>query len=240
MVKVQSGMKIRKNLKNNSSGKRCSRSGSIRTFHLKIISHYNIRKKVICMTNLDLTILQPYCENDMNLLKRISKSIFLSLNESLSQLDYDDFYSIGNLVLWQVYNVYNPTMGISFDVFLRNCLKRRFKTEIRDRHREKRVINQLATSLDANNENNEECNILDLIESDFDTFEEVMKTNNQQFEDKAQLYILKLSNEQKDILNLLMNGYKPKDIQQMLNISSNEYAENLKIMRSFENVKILF
>lgn len=192
------------------------------------------------MTNLDLTILQPYCENDMNLLKRISKSIFLSLNESLSQLDYDDFYSIGNLVLWQVYNVYNPTMGISFDVFLRNCLKRRFKTEIRDRHREKRVINQLATSLDANNENNEECNILDLIESDFDTFEEVMKTNNQQFEDKAQLYILKLSNEQKDILNLLMNGYKPKDIQQMLNISSNEYAENLKIMRSFENVKILF
>lgn len=192
------------------------------------------------MTNLDLTILQPYCENDMNLLKRISKSIFLSLNESLSQLDYDDFYSIGNLVLWQVYNVYNPTMGISFDVFLRNCLKRRFKTEIRDRHREKRVINQLATSLDANNENDEECNILDLIESDFDTFEEVMKTNNQQFEDKAQLYILKLSNEQKDILNLLMNGYKPKDIQQMLNISSNEYAENLKIMRSFENVKILF
>lgn len=192
------------------------------------------------MTNLDLTILQPYCENDMNLLKRISKSIFLSLNESLSQLDYDDFYSIGNLVLWQVYNVYNPTMGISFDVFLRNCLKRRFKTEIRDRHREKRVINQLATSLDTNNENDEECNILDLIESDFDTFEEVMKTNNQQFEDKAHLYILKLSNEQKDILNLLMNGYKPKDIQQMLNISSNEYAENLKIMRSFENVKILF
>ena len=55
------------------------------------------------MTNLDLTILQPYCENDMNLLKRISKSIFLSLNESLSQLDYDDFYSIGNLVLWQVF-----------------------------------------------------------------------------------------------------------------------------------------
>ena len=75
------------------------------------------------------------------------------------------------------------------------------------------------------------------IPSNFDTFEEA--TNNQ-FQDKAQQYISKLSSQQVNILNLLMDGYEPKDIRQILEISSKEYAENMKIMRSFENVKILF
>lgn len=61
-----------------------------------------------------------------------------------------------------------------------------------------------------------------------------------QLVDKVQQYISKLSNQQVNILNLLIDGYTPKDIRQILEISSTEYAENMKIMRSFENVKILF
>ena len=118
--------------------------------------------------------------------------------------------------------------------------KKKFKTEIRDRHRAQRVINQFTTSLDATNDSEEECSILDFIPSDFDTFEEVTKNNNEQFQDKVQQYISKLSNQQVNILNLLIDGYTPKDIRQILEISSTEYAENMKIMRSFENVKILF
>lgn len=83
-------------------------------------------------------------------------------------------------------------------------------------------------------------NVAYCIPSDFDTFEEVAKNNNEQFQDKVQQYISKLSNQQVNILNLLIDGYKPKDIRQILEISSTEYAENMKIMRSFENVKILF
>lgn len=51
------------------------------------------------MTSAELTVLQPYCENDMRLLKRISKSIFLRLGEPLTEADYDDFYSIANIIL---------------------------------------------------------------------------------------------------------------------------------------------
>ena len=83
-------------------------------------------------------------------------------------------------------------------------------------------------------------NVLDFIASDFDTFEEVIKNDNEQFQDKVQQYTSKLSNQQVNILNLLIDGYTPKDIRQILEISSTEYAENMKIMRSFENVKILF
>ena len=170
---------------------------------------------------LNVEVLEPYCKNNMQLLKKISRSIFLKLGETLSESDYDDFYSIANMTLWQAYNSYNSDMGISFDVFLHGCIKRKFKTEVRDRHRAKRVINQFTSSLDDSDDNGND--IYNLIPSDFDTFEEA--TNNSQHV---------------NILNLLMDGYEPKDIRQILEISSKEYAENIKGMRSFENVKILF
>ena len=188
-------------------------------------------------TGVDSSVFEPYCKNDMRLLRSISKSIFLRLGESLTEAEYDDFYSIANITLFQAYNSYNPDMGISFDVFLRGCLKRKFKTEIRDRHREKRVINQFTMSLDATTDDKGECRLLDSIASDFDTFVEVTQNSNEQFHDKTKQYMSKLSNQQ---VNLLMDGYNPKDIQRILEISSSEYNENMKIMRSFENVKILF
>ena len=210
---------------------------SITTCLSAVMPHYN-KKEGEIMTSADLTVLEPYCKDDMRLLKKLSKSIFLRLNEPLTEADYDDFYSIANMTLWQCYNSYSTDKGASFNTFLCDCLKKRFKTEIRDR--EKRVINQFTTSLDVTNDNEEECSLLDLIASDFDTFEEVIKNNNEQFQDKVQQYISKLSNQQVNILNLLIDGYTPKDIRQILEISSTEYAENMKIMRSFENVKILF
>lgn len=197
------------------------------------------------MDNKTLEVLQPYCENDMRVLKRISKSIFLRFNEPLTEADYDDFYSIANMTLWQACQTYNSNMGISFEIFLRTCLKKKFATEIRDRHREKRVINQFASSLDATNDNEEECSLLDFIPSDFDTFEEVLERQDkeqykEQYTDKAQEYISKLSNQQVNILNLLMDGYKPIEIREILGISTKEYTDNLQIMRAYENVKILF
>lgn len=188
-----------------------------------------------------LEILQPYCENDMRLLKRMSKSIFLRFNELLTEADYDDFYSIANITLWQACQTYNSDMGISFDVFLRTCLKKKFATEIRDRHRKKRVINQFTTSLDAFNDSDEECSLLDFISSDFDVFEEVLKRQDkEQYTDKAQEYISKLSNQQVNILNLLIDGYNPIEIRGILKITTKEYTDNLQIMRAYENVKVLF
>lgn len=193
------------------------------------------------MTSEALSILQPYCENDMRLLKKISRSIFMRFNEPLTKADYDEFYSIANMTLWQAYNAYNPDTGISFDGFLKSCLQKKFRTELTHRHRQKRILNQFAVSLDAVNDNEEECSLLDFIPSDFDTFEEVTKTQkNGQYQDKIQRYISRLSNLQVSILNLLVDGYKPNEIQKMMEISPKEYADNMQVMRSYENVKILF
>lgn len=193
------------------------------------------------MTSADLSVLQPYCENDMQLLKKISRSIFMRFNESLAGADYDDFYSIALMTLWQAYNAYDPDTGISFDGFLRSCLHKKFKSELTHRHRQKRVLNQLAVSLDAVGDGEEECSLLEYIPSDFDTFEEVTKWNDDQmYQDKVQQYISRLSDRQVNILNLLVDGYKPTEILLELQISAREYADNMQIIRSYENVKILF
>ena len=193
------------------------------------------------MSGADLAVLQPYCENDMRLLKKISKSIFMRFNEPLTKADYDDFYSIANMTLWKAYNSYDPNMGISFEGFLCSCLQKKFKTELTHRHRQKRILNQFAVSLDGINDNEEECSLLDFLSSDFDTFEEATKRQgNEQYQDKVQQYISRLSNEQINILNLLMDGYKVNEICRILEISEKRYAENMQTMKSYENVKILF
>ena len=193
------------------------------------------------MATAELEVLQPYCENDMRLLKRISRSIFTRFNEPLTNADQDDFFSIANMTLWQAYNSYNPDMGISFDVFLRTCLQKKFKSELTRRYRKKRIINKLSVSLDATDESDEKHSLLDFIPSDFDTFEEaVRRQEHGRYRDKAQEYVSRLSSQQVNILNLLMDGYKPHEIRRILEISAREYADSLQIMRSYENIKILF
>lgn len=193
------------------------------------------------MSGKDLALLQPYCENDMKLLKKVSRSIFMKFNESLSNADYDDFYSLANLTLWKAYNSYDPDMGVCFEGFLHTCLQKKFKSELTKRHSHKRVLNQLAMSLDAVNEDEDTGSLLEVIPSDFDTFEEVLKRQErEQYQDKVQRYISKLSRQQVNILNLLMDGYEPYEIRQILELSERDYTNNMQIMRSYENIKILF
>lgn len=193
------------------------------------------------MGDKDLSILQPYCENDMKKLKRMSKSIFLRFNEPLAKADYDDFYSLANLTLWQAYNSYNPDNGVCFEGFLHTCLQKKFKSELTKRHRHKRILNQLATSLDSVNEDEDKSSLMEVIPSDFDTFNEVVKRQEkEQYQDKIQQYISKLSRQQINILNLIMDGYEPYEIREILELSERDYTSNMQIIRSYENVKILF
>lgn len=78
------------------------------------------------MNSKNLAVLEPYCENDMKRLKRISRSIFMKLNESLSNADYDDFYSVANLVLCKheiiriyessiIFDTIAPNQGIAYE-----------------------------------------------------------------------------------------------------------------------------
>lgn len=195
------------------------------------------------MANETLAVLQPYIldtyyADNAKRLRKVVDKILLKFG-GLSNKDRDDFYSLANEVFVDVMKRYDCKK--SFEGFLYSCLSNKIMTEITRRNREKRKADKLSISLDGITGNDEECNLLEFIPSDFDTFEEVTKKQGDgQYQDKVQLYISKLSNRQVNILNLLVDGYKPNEIREILEISSKEYADELKTMRNYENVKILF
>ena len=187
---------------------------------------------------LESNILDAYYSDNAKKLHKTVDKILCKFG-GLSGKDRDDFYSLANEVFVDVMKRYDGEQ--SFDGFLYSCLVNKIKSEITRRNREKRKADRMSISLDSMNNDDEEFNLLDFIPSDFDTFDEAVKAQEYgQYQDKVQMYISKLSNRQVIILNLLVDGYKPNEIREALEISSREYADDLGIMRSYENVKILF
>lgn len=183
-------------------------------------------------------ILKAYYADNARKLHRVVDKILFKFG-GLSSKDTDDFYSLANEVFADVIKRYDNSQ--SFDGFLYSCLSNKIMSEITKRNREKRKADRISISLDATNDKGEEYSILDCIASDFDTFEEASKCQeNGQYQDRVQQYISKLSNQQVNILNLLIDGYKPFEIRRILEMSPREYDNNMQIMRCYENVKVLF
>ena len=195
------------------------------------------------MTDKDLSpvqiqILDTYYTDNARKLHRVVDRI-LSKFGGLTSKDTGDFYSLANEVFVDAIRRYDETQ--SFDGFLYSCLSNKIMSEITRRNREKRKADRLSISVNATNDKGEDYSLLDCIPSDFDTFEEASKRQeNGQYQDKMQCYISKLSNQQVNILNLLIDGYKPFEVRRILELSKKEYADNMQIMRSYENVKVLF
>lgn len=190
------------------------------------------------LSPLQLQILDTYYADNARKLHRVVDRI-LSKFGGLSYKDTDDFYSLANEVFADAIRKYDCEQ--SFDRFLYSCLSNKIMSEITRRNREKRKADRLSISLDATNDKGEDYSLLDCIPSDFDTFEEASKCQeNGQYQDRVQQYISKLSNQQINILNLLIDGYKPFEVRRILELSPKEYADNMQIMRSYENVKVLF
>lgn len=183
-------------------------------------------------------ILEPYYADNAKKLHSMVDQILYKFG-GLSGKDLDDFYSLANEVFVDALKRYDCEQ--SFDGFLYACLSNKIKSEVTKRNREKRRADRMSVSLDATNDSGEEYSLLDCIASDFDTYEEVSKRQkNGAYCDKVQQYISRLSTRQANILSLLVNGYKPHEIQRILEISPKEYTDSMQILKSYEKIKYLF
>lgn len=189
-------------------------------------------------TALQSGILETYYADNARKLHRTVDKI-LSKFGGLSDKDRDDFYSLANEVFVHALKRYDYLR--SFDGFLYSCLSNKIKTDITKRNRWKRRADRMSVSLDAVSGGGDGNSLLEFTASDFDTFEEVIRRQgNGQYHDKVQRYLARLSNQQVNILNLLIDGYRPNEIQRLLEITPGQYADDMQTMRSYENVKILF
>lgn len=187
---------------------------------------------------LQSDILNTYYADNAKKLHKIVDRILCKFG-GLSEKDTDDFYSLANEVFADVIKRYDYKQ--SFDGFLYSCLLNKIMTEITRRNREKRKADRMCISLDTPVGDDDNFTIGNIIADNFDTFDEATKGQEKEnFSDKIQQYISRLSKRQINILNMLMDGCKPIEIRQKLMISEKRYTDELRIMRSYENVKILF
>lgn len=180
-------------------------------------------------------ILNFYCDNEMRELKKICYPIFKQIG-GISQSDYDDLYSIALDTL--VYSVFkfDESKKCKFLTYLIGNLNRKYDTYIRDRNRLKRIPSKMIESFsDLVTEDGMELS--ETIPSKFDTYEIACEYL---FEGtKIQRYLDKLSYTQRKIVSLLSDGYKAKEIRELLHMDNKQYSNNLAAIQAYENVKIL-
>ena len=180
-------------------------------------------------------ILEWYCDNEMYRLKKICYPMLIKIG-GISEKDYDDFYSIALSVLSDTALRFDSEKEIDFDSFLASNIKRKFKTEIRDRNREKRIPAKQIDSF-SNLVTEDGLELSELIASDFDTYEEAFGDDFKGT--KIERYLDKLSVIQRKIVSLLSEGYKSNEIKELLHMSSKDYAQNLEAIQAYENVREL-
>ncbi len=114
-------------------------------------------------------ILEWYCDNEMYRLKKICYPMLIKIG-GISDKDYDDFYSIALSVLSDTALRFDSEKEIDFDSFLASNIKRKFKTEIRDRNRGKRIPAKKLEST-SNLVTEDGLELGETIPSKFDTYE---------------------------------------------------------------------
>jgi DNA-directed RNA polymerase specialized sigma subunit len=185
-----------------------------------------------------------YSENNMQRLKYISYQIFSKFG-GISNKDYDDFYSIANMVLWNDVQNFDESKGISFENILKFHLRNKFKTAMTKRNRKKRGgtndrYGSQEVSLDApvSSQDGNDTNLLEIISNDMKSDMEDQVTGLK-YSDRVGKFLDNLSRRNRKIAMYIMVGYDPKDIKRILNISEREYNQAILEFRLYENICIL-
>lgn len=179
--------------------------------------------------------LYVYYENDAEKLRGMVDRILLQFG-GICEKDRDDFYSVANEVMAQIYAAFDTSRNA--DGYVYSCLLNRIKTEITRRNRDKRKGQQCAVSLDMPVGEESDMTVADTIESEFDLYREVFG-EEEQIGTKLQEYLKRLSKTQREIVMLLAEGYKSTEIQKMLHMKPREYSGQIAALHAYENIKVL-
>lgn len=189
-------------------------------------------------------ILNEYCANEMQKLKQMCYPKICKIG-GISQMDYDDLYSIALDVLRYSVERYDNSQDCKFSTYLNGNIDRKYSTYVRDKLREKRsgeaqydddgnrVFNQ-NVSLDDSTEDG--TNLNEKIASDFSVEDNLSEQMCLSSDERVDEFLEKLRTTQREILQLLMQGYNSSEIKEKLNISDKKYSEQFKELSNFENI----
>lgn len=96
------------------------------------------------------------------------------------------------------------------------------------------------SSLDEKISDDENSTLKDIIPANNTVEDEVFGGKETGYSQKMVAYLERLSDLQKEILRLIIAGYKPGEIKKELHISEKQYADCNAAIHSYKNVSILF
>lgn len=193
-------------------------------------------------------LLYNYTENGNKKLNAISKNIFSKFG-GISQVDYDDFYSIANeqllLCIWN----YDKTKNDSFENYLKFVLCNKFKQELTKRNRAKRCQIEMdedgnityihPLSLDAPIEGEDGEKIFGSVATKNLVENEIFSDETAILSENTKQYLNSLSENEKSVAKLIMNGYETEIIKERLHLSDVLYKKIISDMKSFEKSIVL-
>ena len=193
---------------------------------------------IACKKHQD--IVNYYYRNNSKKLREMIDKILFKLKFNVEN---SDFYSLGNEIFLDALCRYNETQD--FNGFLYSCLTNKFKTEMTRRNRKKRQADLLAISWNTPLKNDSETTIGDFISDNkksdhYDIDKTFFEDNGEKYSEKMLKYINRLSNEQKEVVKMIIAGYEKDEIKKMLCMDEKKYLDCLLAIRSYRNISILF
>lgn len=214
------------------------------------MEHTELVKKEIEST------IEDFYTNNQSKLKKICNKEMLKFG-GLSQKDYDCFYSRAGYELSIAREAYDPSKGKSFMDYALGVIKLSVCKEMTYRNREKRqlIVEKEETdengktvkkkeyisniSIDTPIGDEDGLTVGDTLKSDFN-IDDVIGEEINEYSDKIENFLERLSDIQKKIVKHIMKGYSSKDIKKLLNLSDKQYQDAWNIICSYDNKRILF
>ena len=181
-------------------------------------------------------ILNEYYKDNAKKL-RVKVDKMLKNFGGLSDKDYDDFYSLANMVFVDVMRRYDGVQD--FDGLLHTSLENKIKTEMTRRNRIKRQADRNSISIDTPIGEDEETTIGDMVASKNTVEKELFEENEEAYSNQMQKYLNKLSTLQQEVLRLISIGFSPCEIIEELHINKKLYNDCYNAIHSYRNISVL-
>lgn len=213
-------------------------------------------------------LLSTYYENNAKKLHTVVNHIFNKYYGGINDKDISEFYGVGTDVLtdiWKKYKNEKSTYDISkgdFDGYVYKAINMAIIDELKKQNRDKRktkiflldengnkVLDEKSGKpikipvsdirFDAPIKDDENTTQGDMIQSNFDIDSEIFKEDGE-YGENIEKFLNNLSHMQKEIVLLIMEGYKPNEIKKILNISDIQYKKCWDVITSYEKKRILY
>lgn len=199
-------------------------------------------------TDKELEIINFYCADELRELKKVCFPI-IKQKDGVSGKDYDDLIDVALMTLIEVVKDYNSEKS-QFKTYLVSSIKRAFYDWTRDNIRGKRCNLERDKNGKIKYKENENGKKIPIpiwdvsydapVEDGIDIRERITKTTDTcEYSENVEKYLSTLTDTERKIAELVIEGYSLKEIQENLKLTDKKFAKIINNMKSFQRHQII-